>query len=98
MGTGDEKWAGDLRTSQSPRTFHMSTVLSAPHDATVAPSGENLMELTASPWPSSSMMGASSEDVRFIPFFGWGRCAPGTPAMETALLSSPPVLGFCATT
>ena len=24
----------------------MSTVLSAPHDATVAPSGENLMELT----------------------------------------------------
>ena len=73
----------------------MSTVLSAPHDATVAPSGENLMELTASPCPSSSMMGASSEDVRFMPGFGWG-CCEGTPTIDTARSST--VLGFCATT
>ena len=57
------------RTSHSPRTFHKCSVLSAPAVATVAPSGENSTHVTASSWPSSSMMGASREDVRW--------CAPG---------------------
>ena len=57
------------RTSHSPRTFHKCSVLSAPAVATVAPSGENSAHVTASSWPSSSMMGASREDVRW--------CAPG---------------------
>jgi hypothetical protein len=52
------------RTSHSPRTFHTSTVLSEPAVATVAPSGENATQFTASSWPSRSMIGASSEDVR----------------------------------
>jgi hypothetical protein len=61
---GARDWA---RTAQSPRTFQRDRVLSEPADARVAPSGENLTQLTPSSCPSSSMMGASSDDVRWLP-------------------------------
>ena len=84
------------RTSHSPRTFHRCSVLSAPAVATVAPSGENSTHVTASSWPSSSMMGASREDVRW--------CAPGLNfclnegcATANAAELPSPVFCFCAT-
>ena len=84
------------RTSHSPRTFHKCSVLSAPAVATVAPSGENSTHVTASSWPSSSMMGASREDVRW--------CAPGLNfcldegcATANAAELPAPVFCFCAT-
>lgn len=84
------------RTSHSPRTFHKCSVLSAPAVATVAPSGENSAHVTASSWPSSSMMGASREDVRW--------CAPGLNfclnegcATANAAELPSPVFCFCAT-
>ena len=84
------------RTSHSPRTFHKCSVLSAPAVATVAPSGENSTHVTASSWPSSSMMGASREDVRW--------CAPGLNfclnegcATANAAELPSPVFCFCAT-
>ena len=39
----------------------------SPRQATVAPSGENATQFTASSWPSRSMIGASSEDAPLRP-------------------------------
>ena len=80
---GRETGARRARTSQSPpRTFHRWRSLSAPAVATVEPSGENFTQCTPASWPSRSMMGASSDEVRL--------CAPGEKPAARSPSAPPP--------
>lgn len=74
-------------------TQHSQIERSNDEDAACWPDGSNLSEYTAALWPVSSMVGATSPDVRSLSFFTVTTCwSTGTMSCTRERLASCPPL------